>query len=145
MNILEDFDVRFGVFPGNVSNLAGDHTGTTGGTVTVFQPAGPSTSILGAVDLPASPKQIAFDPVTRSVAAAMPSRDAITIIDFPGGEEPPACPADVDDDGVVDFGDLLLILGAFGDLGGPADVDASGTVDFGDLLLTLGAFGPCPG
>lgn len=119
-------------------------TGTTGGTVTVFTPAGPATSVLGTADLPASPKQIAFDPVTRRVAAAMPARDAVTIIDFPGGEEPPACPGDVDLSGAVDFGDLLLILGAFGNAGGPSDVDGSGTVDFGDLLLTLGAFGPCP-
>jgi YVTN family beta-propeller protein len=120
-------------------------TATTGGTVTVFEPAGAGTFILGSVDLPASPRQIAFDPVTRSVAAAMPSVDAVTVIDLPGGTTPNPCPADVDDTGAVDFGDLLAILSAFGEPGGPADVDGSGTVDFGDLLATLGAWGPCPG
>ena len=76
----------------------------------------------------------------------MPSLDAVTIVDLPGGEDPPApCPADVDGSGAVGFDDLLTVLGAFGDAGGPADVDDSGLVDFDDLLTLLGAWGPCPG
>ncbi len=118
----------------------------TGGGVGVVVPDGPSSILLGAVELPGSPRQIAFDPVTRSVAAAMPSLDAVTIVDLPGGEDPPApCPADVDGSGAVGFDDLLTVLGAFGDAGGPADVDDSGLVDFDDLLTLLGAWGPCPG
>lgn len=54
-----------------------------------------------------------------------------------------ACP-DIDGSGAVDFGDILVILAAWGDVGGPADVDGSGTVDFGDVLVILGAWGPCP-
>ncbi len=39
--------------------------------------------------------------------------------------------------------DLLAVLDAWGNKGGPEDLDGSGTVDFGDLLLLLAAWGPC--
>ena len=55
----------------------------------------------------------------------------------------PPCPADLDDSGVVDVGDILLILAAWGNKGGPEDLDGSGFVDFGDLLIVLAAWGPC--
>ena len=47
------------------------------------------------------------------------------------------------DSGVVDFGDILAILSAWGNKGGPEDLDGSGVVDFGDLLIVLAAWGPC--
>ena len=55
------------------------------------------------------------------------------------------CPADTDGDGIVDFGDLLLVLAQWGPcppecLG---DVDGDGVVGFGDILVVLGAWGPC--
>ena len=53
------------------------------------------------------------------------------------------CPADLDDSGAVDFGDILAILSAWGNKGGPEDLDGSGVVDFGDLLIVLAAWGPC--
>ncbi len=53
------------------------------------------------------------------------------------------CPADLDDSGAVDFGDILAILSAWGNAGGPEDLDGSGFVDFGDLLIVLAAWGPC--
>ena len=37
----------------------------------------------------------------------------------------------------------LRVLDAWGDKGGPEDLDGSGTVDFGDLLIVLDAWGPC--
>ncbi len=55
----------------------------------------------------------------------------------------PACPADLDGSGRVDFGDVLAVLAAWGGIGGPEDLDGSGVVDFGDLLAVLGAWGPC--
>lgn len=55
-----------------------------------------------------------------------------------------ACPADLDGNGSVDFGDILAILSAWGNAGGPEDLDGSGTVDFGDLLVVLSEWGPCP-
>lgn len=54
------------------------------------------------------------------------------------------CPADVDGNGAVEFGDILLILGAWGPCGDcPEDIDGNGAVEFADLLLLLGAWGPC--
>ena len=57
--------------------------------------------------------------------------------------EGPACPADLDDSGAVDIGDLLAILTAWGNKGGPEDLDGSGVVDFGDLLIGLATWRPC--
>ncbi len=56
---------------------------------------------------------------------------------------PSDCPADLDDSGAVDFGDILAILLAWGNKGGPEDLDGSGFVDIGDLLIVLAAWGPC--
>jgi plastocyanin len=57
------------------------------------------------------------------------------------------CPGDVDDDGEVDFIDLLTLLGAWGPCAPPcpSDIDGSGEVDFVDLLELLASWGPCPG
>jgi hypothetical protein len=54
-----------------------------------------------------------------------------------------ACPADLDESGDVDIGDLLVLLGEWGASGGEADLDADGVVDVGDLLILLGDWGPC--
>jgi len=56
------------------------------------------------------------------------------------------CPGDCDDDGSVNFSDLVAMLGEFG-TGGTnpgCDADGSGTVNFSDLVATLGLFGDCP-
>ena len=55
------------------------------------------------------------------------------------------CFADVNGDGIVDSGDLGLLLGAWGACSGcPQDLDGNGTVDAADLGLLLAAFGDCP-
>jgi hypothetical protein len=54
-----------------------------------------------------------------------------------------ACPADLDGSGDVGFGDLLLLLAAWGPCCCPEDLDGSGDVGFGDLLLLLASWGPC--
>ncbi|MAW41553.1 MAG: hypothetical protein CMJ30_03950 [Phycisphaerae bacterium] len=46
-------------------------------------------------------------------------------------------PADINQDGAVDFQDLLLLLGDYGAPGGPSDVNGDGTVDFQDLVALL--------
>jgi len=59
---------------------------------------------------------------------------------------PPACPADLNQDGVVNGADLGLLLGAWGACPGtpcPADLNADGVVNGADLGLLLGAWGPC--
>ncbi|MBX3375340.1 MAG: hypothetical protein KF817_16055 [Phycisphaeraceae bacterium] len=59
--------------------------------------------------------------------------------------ETPACPADLDGSGHVEFADLLSLLSVFGPCEAPcpADFDGNGAVDFMDLLLLLAAWGPC--
>ena len=57
----------------------------------------------------------------------------------------PPCPADLDGNGDVDFGDILAVLSVWGDCPGcPEDLDGSGVVDFADLLIVLSAWGLCP-
>ena len=55
------------------------------------------------------------------------------------------CPADVDEDDVVDFVDLLAVLAAWGKCPGcREDVNGDAVVDLEDLLALLAAWGPCP-
>lgn len=58
------------------------------------------------------------------------------------------CPADLSGNGAVDFPDLLIILGSWGDCPDPpdacrADLSANAAVDFADLVIVLAAWGPC--
>ena len=56
-----------------------------------------------------------------------------------------ACDGDVQEDGVVDATDLLLVLGAWGPCPGcPEDFDGDGNVGASDLLILLANWGPCP-
>lgn len=63
------------------------------------------------------------------------------------GHLPPSCPLDRNDDGVIDFDDLLIVLASFdqfGPVGSGGDADWDGDTDFEDLLAILAAFGnPC--
>ncbi len=54
-----------------------------------------------------------------------------------------ACPEDVNQDGMIGFADLNLLLGVFGQnlLGNRANINGDGRVDFGDLNLLLGMYG----
>ncbi|MAV55582.1 MAG: hypothetical protein CMJ28_06465 [Phycisphaerae bacterium] len=49
-------------------------------------------------------------------------------------------PADINQDGAVDFQDLLLLLGAYDSAGGAEDVNGDGFVDFQDLVALLSAW-----
>ena len=64
--------------------------------------------------------------------------------EFLGGNN---CLADIaNNDGIVDVGDLAILLGAWGpNPGHPADITGDGDVDADDLALLLGAWGPCGG
>lgn len=60
------------------------------------------------------------------------------------------CFADIDNNGIIDSGDLGLLIGAWGPCSGGnkgvpccADLDGSGLVDSGDLGLLIGAWGFC--
>ncbi len=50
---------------------------------------------------------------------------------------------EVEDDSLTDslLGECLF--DARGNMGRPADLDGSGVVDFRDLLIVLGSWGPC--
>ena len=53
------------------------------------------------------------------------------------------CPSDFNSDGVVDGGDVGLLLAGWG--GEDHDINGDGTSDSGDLGLVLAAWGSCPG
>ena len=54
------------------------------------------------------------------------------------------CPEDLDNNGSVDFNDILSLLAAWGPCGTcDEDIDDNGTVDFADLLVMLAAYGDC--
>ena len=53
----------------------------------------------------------------------------------------PACPADLSRDGVVNGGDLAIMLNAWGTAA--ADLDGNGVTGGADLAILLGAWGPC--
>ena len=64
-----------------------------------------------------------------------------------GTYDPPApdCPADFNDDGLVDGGDLGSLLLAWGSCTDcPEDLDGNGQVDGGDVGLFLSSWGFCP-
>ncbi|MHC5113096.1 MAG: hypothetical protein ACYTGP_01550 [Planctomycetota bacterium] len=56
---------------------------------------------------------------------------------------PDTCLADINDDGFVNFADILLVIGAWGNADPWSDLDESGIVDFADILIVVGAWGPC--
>ena len=66
---------------------------------------------------------------------------------FDAAGAPGKCPWDLDGDGVVGIGDLLILVGNFGPCDGecPADFDEDGFVGASDLLALISNFGECPG
>ena len=52
--------------------------------------------------------------------------------------------ASLDGNGNVGFGDILEVLSNWGGGGPDGDANQDGIVDFQDLLAILGALGPCP-
>lgn len=60
---------------------------------------------------------------------------------------PPACPLDLDEDGLIGATDLLQALADFGSFGAAlvGDVDGDGVVGVNDILELLASYGePCP-
>ncbi len=97
-----------------------------------------SPVIIGSVDTPFGAVDVA---VLGAVAYVADLESGLQVIDVSSCDP---CPADLDDSGAVDIGDLLAILTAWGNKGGPEDLDGSGFVDIGDLLRILTDWGPCP-
>ena len=114
--------------------------GATDAQLHVMTAAGAASAIVQSIPLSTGPKEIALDPVTRTVLAVGPATDSVDIVTLPGGSAP--CPTDLDGSGATGFDDLLLVLTQYGGPGS-ADLDGSGAVGFSDLLLLLAAWGPC--
>ena len=55
---------------------------------------------------------------------------------------PPACPADLDGNGSVDFNDLTRLRSSYG-LNADADLDGDGSTSFPDLTIMLSVWGGC--
>ncbi len=91
------------------------------------------------IDLAGNPRFV-DDPDTVDTGRGAPPVTDMGPYEFPAE----TCPADADGDGDVGFGDVLLVLTAWGDPGGPADIDGSGEVGFGDVLAVLAQWGSCP-
>ena len=53
------------------------------------------------------------------------------------------CPADVNQDGVVDVTDILALVGAWGSSGPLGDINDDGTVNVVDLIMMLKSWGAC--
>ena len=53
-----------------------------------------------------------------------------------------ACPADTNNDGLVNVTDILIVIGDWGG-SGAGDVDSNGVVDVTDLLAIVSAWGSC--
>ena len=83
--------------------------------------------------------ELTFDGVIFVNAAGNPmkvdSSDSIVFV--------PACPADINGDAVVDVGDLLEVVGTWGESDVPSDVNEDGVVNVSDLLAVVDAWGPC--
>lgn len=64
----------------------------------------------------------------------------------PGSTVSFQCPADLNDDGIVDGADLGVMLGSWGPCGACiANINGQGGVDGADLGILLGSWGPCGG
>ncbi|MCP3903175.1 MAG: hypothetical protein GY715_06010 [Planctomycetes bacterium] len=81
------------------------------------------------------------DPDT--VDTGVPNGEGI-VVDMGGYEYQPPCFGDINENGAVDFGDILAIIGAWGSCSGcPEDLDGDDVVGFGDILAVIGNWGPC--
>ena len=58
----------------------------------------------------------------------------------------PDCPADLNDDGIVNSVDLTILIADWGCTGEdcPGDIDGSGLVDGADITIILSNWGGCP-
>ncbi len=85
--------------------------------------------------------------VVDQIPVAGPVACSTTTVYISVSEGKPDCPADLDDDGIVDGDDLLILEGEFGQTGCGscvADLNGDNDVDGSDLAALAAAFGPCP-
>ncbi|MBL9118463.1 MAG: hypothetical protein JNL80_00945 [Phycisphaerae bacterium] len=85
------------------------------------------------------------DEVLSTISAVKGSQfEAVDVsslmVDADSGQAAGRVDSDLTGDGLVNAGDLALMLGAWGSAGGPADLNGDGTVDAADLSILLGAW-----
>ena len=116
----------------------------TQGVIDRVQLAGTSGSIIDSTPLASNGGVLAWNGATSRAIVGHPGLDAFSLVRY----TPDTCPNDIDGSGEVDFGDIVVLLNAWGPCpktgGCEADVDADGNVGFQDLVLILNAFGDCP-
>ena len=56
----------------------------------------------------------------------------------------PPCDGDLNDDDIVDGGDISLVLGYWGSANPTYDINEDGIIDGADLAIVLGEWGLCP-
>lgn len=108
-----------------------------------------STTVMQFTDVDENPNTLAIDGLTEwfvysatsePLELALEEDRRVRLVVFPD----PGCPADLNCNGAVDFGDILVLLAAWGPCGScPEDIDQDGAVTFADLLVILAAWGPC--
>ena len=102
--------------------------------------AGPNSHLLEAQTIPASDSAEPFFLILQSTKGR---RGQYELLVFEPPDLPPA--ADFDGDGVVGFGDFLILSANFGrtdvGVGEQGDVDSDGDVDFEDFQRLSAAFG----
>jgi hypothetical protein len=114
------------------------------------------TSILGAQDYPWRIEEIEEEwelwnsslVQTHDAAAFAIVTDPVWKLPtvLPDGSYTPTAPciADLDGNGYVAVGDLLIVLDGWGQTGHAGDINGSGNVNVNDLLIVLEAWGDCP-
>ena len=139
-------------FLGDADALLGNN-----GPITGFSPAYGASFNSFAMDNAGVLTTYTFTPAYTWTPAATgvvtfynrPSRFMLNLLGVvgPNVPPPPACPADLNRDGVVNGADLGLMLGAWGPCPSSpcaADLNLDGQVNGADLGLMLGAWGNCP-
>ena len=97
-------------------------------------------------------KSLSYDAAEAAERTAI--LEDIIALYFPNGAPPanpnpctllPPCPADLDDNGLINVSDILMALGEFGcTVDCAADLNGDGAVTVTDVLLVLSQFGqPC--
>jgi len=83
-------------------------------------------------------------PMTASTSLGLLDGASSPAFDVSAPSALPPCPADLNNDGLVDTADLGILIGEFGTVGVLADVNNDGGVDTADLGILIAAFGACP-
>lgn len=146
--------VRFEFFPGPHSNnvfqqydfgeesLPGVHLSTTNGADPL---AGPPeyARMIGRVNIDETKGIVRFRVYDADPGDEIAAQRILFDESFGLYAIDPGCPADVNRDGLVTFGDLQVVLAEFAQVGAmmSGDRNADGEVDFEDLNIVLSAFG----